>query len=32
MLFGDGHVESYVFPKAMDTWISVNPDPNFSWW
>ncbi len=32
MLFGDGHVESYVFPKAMDTWMSVTPDPNFSWW
>ena len=32
MLYGDGHVESYVFPKAMDNWISVAPDPNFSWW
>jgi len=32
MLYGDGHVESYVFPKAMDDWISVVPDPNFSWW
>ena len=32
MLFADGHAESYVFPKAMDNWISVAPDPNFSWW
>lgn len=33
MLFGDGHVESYVFPKAMDdTWLSIAPDSNFSWW
>ena len=32
MLFGDLHVESYVFPKAMDTWMSISPDPNFSWW
>ena len=32
MLFGDAHVESFVFPKAMDSWISVAPDPNFTWW
>jgi len=32
MLFGDGHVESYIFPKAMDTWMSITPDSNFSWW
>ncbi len=32
MLFGDGHVENYRFPKAMDNWISINPDINFTWW
>jgi len=33
MLFGDIHVEGYVFPKAMDGWGSSSPpDPNFSWW
>jgi prepilin-type N-terminal cleavage/methylation domain-containing protein len=32
MLFGDGHVESYVFPDAMSTWLGVAPDPSFNWW
>jgi hypothetical protein len=33
MLFGDSHVESYFFPKAMDNWQSTPvPDPNFNWW
>jgi hypothetical protein len=32
MLFGDGHVENYHFPKEMDNWISISPDMNFQWW
>jgi prepilin-type N-terminal cleavage/methylation domain-containing protein/prepilin-type processing-associated H-X9-DG protein len=35
MLFGDGHVEYYLFPepKIMDPWIwAPPPDPNFKWW
>jgi prepilin-type N-terminal cleavage/methylation domain-containing protein len=32
MLFGDTHVESYIFPKAMDTWLGTPPDRNFTWW
>jgi prepilin-type N-terminal cleavage/methylation domain-containing protein/prepilin-type processing-associated H-X9-DG protein len=35
MLFGDGHVEYYLFPepKIMEPWIwSPAPDPNFKWW
>jgi prepilin-type N-terminal cleavage/methylation domain-containing protein len=32
MLFGDGHVENYKFPKEMDNWISTAPDMNFQWW
>ncbi|MHB8520512.1 MAG: type II secretion system protein [Limisphaerales bacterium] len=32
MLFGDGHVESYRFPKEMDNWIGNTPDINFAWW
>lgn len=35
MLFGDGHVEYYLFPepKIMDPWIwGIAPDPNFKWW
>ncbi len=35
MLFGDGHVEYYLFPepKIMDPWVfSPPPDPNFKWW
>ncbi len=35
MLFGDGHVEYYLFPepKIMDPWIwSPAPDPSFKWW
>jgi prepilin-type N-terminal cleavage/methylation domain-containing protein len=32
MLFGDGHVENYKFPKEMDNWQSTAPDINFQWW
>jgi prepilin-type N-terminal cleavage/methylation domain-containing protein len=32
MLFGDGHVEFFQFPKELDQWISTPPDINFRWW
>lgn len=32
MLFGDGHVENYKFPREMDSWHTVAPDPGFEWW
>ena len=33
MLFGDGHIEFYVFPQDMVNWIwSPAPDPQFKWW
>ena len=32
MLFGDGHVENFRFPKEMDNWMSITPDVNFTWW
>jgi prepilin-type N-terminal cleavage/methylation domain-containing protein/prepilin-type processing-associated H-X9-DG protein len=33
MLFGDGHVESYRFPKDMDKWhLSPAPNIDFKWW
>jgi prepilin-type N-terminal cleavage/methylation domain-containing protein len=33
MLFGDGHVENFRFPKELENWISSPaPDPNFKWW
>lgn len=33
MLFGDGHVESYQFPKEMINWTETPlPDPNWKWW
>jgi prepilin-type N-terminal cleavage/methylation domain-containing protein/prepilin-type processing-associated H-X9-DG protein len=33
MLFGDGHVESYLFPKEMERWqTSPAPDVTFKWW
>jgi prepilin-type N-terminal cleavage/methylation domain-containing protein/prepilin-type processing-associated H-X9-DG protein len=33
MLFGDGHVENYVFPKGYEQWqASPAPDMNFTWW
>ncbi|MBI3416549.1 MAG: type II secretion system protein [Verrucomicrobia bacterium] len=32
MLFGDGHVENYRFPKEMNNWIGTVPDPEFKWW
>ncbi len=33
MLFGDGHVEFYSFPKETVNWLSAPlPDPAFTWW
>ena len=33
VLFGDGHVENFRFPKELDNWISSPaPDLNFRWW
>ncbi len=33
MLFGDGHVESYNFPKEFENWNSLPaPNQNFQWW
>lgn len=35
MLFGDGHIEYYLFPepRIMEGWIwSPAPDPGFKWW
>lgn len=33
MLFGDGHVENYVFPKGYEDWLlSPPPDLNYKWW
>src|SRR5437016_3440772 len=33
VLFGDGHVENFRFPKELENWInSPAPDPNFRWW
>jgi prepilin-type N-terminal cleavage/methylation domain-containing protein/prepilin-type processing-associated H-X9-DG protein len=33
MLFGDGHVVFYRFPKEMVNWTYTPvPDPNFTWW
>ena len=33
MLFGDLHVEYYLFPDEMQDWIwSPGPDPSFKWW
>lgn len=33
MLFGDGHVEFFQFPKETPTWIfDPKPDPKFRWW
>jgi prepilin-type N-terminal cleavage/methylation domain-containing protein len=33
MLFGDGHVEEYRFPKELDNWVlTPAPDLSFSWW
>jgi prepilin-type N-terminal cleavage/methylation domain-containing protein/prepilin-type processing-associated H-X9-DG protein len=32
MLFGDGHVVFYKFPKEMPDWIWTPFDPNFTWW
>ncbi len=33
MLFGDGHVEFFQFPKETLSWIfDPKPDPKFRWW
>ena len=33
MLFGDGHVENYLFPKEYVNWqLSPPYDPKFKWW
>jgi prepilin-type N-terminal cleavage/methylation domain-containing protein len=33
VLFGDGHVEFFRFPKEFDNWVSSPaPDPAFRWW
>jgi len=33
MLFGDGHVENYLFPKGYEAWqLSPPPDPSYKWW
>ena len=33
MLFGDGHVENYMFPPELAQWDwTPVPDPNFRWW
>ena len=33
MLFGDGHMENYVFPKEYVNWqLSPPPDSNYKWW
>ena len=33
ILFGDGHVEFFQFPKETPNWLSSPaPDPNFQWW
>ncbi len=32
MLFGDVHVESFIFPKGMENWGGDPPNPNFTWW
>jgi prepilin-type N-terminal cleavage/methylation domain-containing protein/prepilin-type processing-associated H-X9-DG protein len=33
ILFGDGHVENYLFPPGYENWqMSPPPDPNFKWW
>ncbi|MBI3415199.1 MAG: type II secretion system protein [Verrucomicrobia bacterium] len=33
MLFGDGHVENYTFPKEYVKWQQgFPPDPDYKWW
>ncbi len=34
MLFADGHIEFYLFPRPseMVSWVADEPDPNFKWW
>jgi hypothetical protein len=32
MLFADGHIEFYRFPREMDGWGGDTPSPNFTFW
>lgn len=32
MLFGDGHVENFRFPKEMEQWGGTPPNMDFKWW
>jgi prepilin-type N-terminal cleavage/methylation domain-containing protein/prepilin-type processing-associated H-X9-DG protein len=33
MLFGDGHVENFIFPPELAQWdFAPSPDPKFRWW
>jgi prepilin-type N-terminal cleavage/methylation domain-containing protein/prepilin-type processing-associated H-X9-DG protein len=33
MLYGDGHVENYLFPTGYEKWqLSPPPDPAYKWW
>lgn len=33
MLFGDGHVEFYLFPNELEKWLfEPRPDRNWKWW
>ena len=32
MMFGDGHVQFFRFPKEMPDWLGTPVDPNFTWW
>jgi len=33
MLFGDGHLENYTFPKEYEKWQQgIKPDSSFTWW
>ncbi len=33
MLFGDGHMDNYIFPKEYVNWQQgIAPDPNYKWW
>jgi prepilin-type N-terminal cleavage/methylation domain-containing protein/prepilin-type processing-associated H-X9-DG protein len=32
MNFGDGHVEAFRFPREMDSWMGLAPNPTFTWW
>ena len=32
LLWGDGHVQNFLFPKDYASYNSNTPDPNFTWW